>query len=211
MATQAEGRSIRAEEPLSDWERKRRQILDGAALVFSTRGYKQGTTTEVAATIGLSQPAIYHYVGSKADLLREIALQVDRDMLGALERGFGASPDPREQLRGVIREFTRAVIDNRLTFAVYRQEARSLEPEVALKVQADEQAFIASVDRLVVKLQGTEQLPAGPSKVVTHGILTMVSEVYRWYRTDGPLDADGIADALCDLVGLRAGDIDECP
>lgn len=202
MSTPEDARVAAPGEPASDWERKRRSMLDGAARVFSERGYKQGTTKDIAAHAGLSQPALYHYVGSKADLLREIALQVDRDMIGALERATAASPRPTDQLRNLIHEFTRAVVDNRLTFAVYRQEVRSLEPEVADKVQADERAFVSAVERMVAAAQAAGDLPHGQPAVLTYGILNMVSEVHRWYRPDGPLDAESIADAFCDLIRL---------
>src|SRR3954465_14861572 len=89
---------------------KRLASLGGAAEVFVRRGFAAGTTKEIAAEVGLSQPAIYHYVGSKHDLLREIALHVDEEMNGALARGLAVSEEPGRQLRGIIHEFTAAVV-----------------------------------------------------------------------------------------------------
>ncbi|MFI6369259.1 TetR/AcrR family transcriptional regulator [Nocardia sp. NPDC050630] len=184
------------------WDHKRRLILDGAAAVFSKRGYVKGTTKEIAAELDLSQPAIYHYVGSKADLLREIAQQVDHDLLDALRRGLAAGPDPITQLRAIITEFTRAVVTNHLTFAVYRSELRWLEPAVAEQVDGDERAFIAAVHDVVERAQASGSLPQAPSAVLTFAILNMVSETHRWYAPVGPLGPDAVADAYCQLIGL---------
>ncbi|WP_158607984.1 TetR/AcrR family transcriptional regulator [Nocardia panacis] len=186
----------------SAWEDKRRRILDGAAAVFSSRGYSKGTTREIAAQLDLSQPSIYHYVGSKADLLREIALQVDRDMTTALRDGLAASADPVAQLRAVITRFTYAVIANNLTFAVYRSEQRWLEPVVAEEVQRHESEFVAAVRAVVERIQARGQLPDAPSSVLTFAILNMVSESHRWYHQEGSLDPAAVADAYCKLIGL---------
>ncbi|GAB2450542.1 TetR/AcrR family transcriptional regulator [Nocardia tengchongensis] len=190
----------------SAWEDKRRRILDGAATVFSSRGYSKGTTKEIAAQLNLSQPSIYHYVGSKADLLREIALQVDRDMTTALHDGMAAGSDPVTQLRAIITRFTYAVIANHLTFAVYRSEQRWLEPTVAEQVQLHEREFVATVRDVVEKVQALGQLPDAPSSVVTFAILNMVGESHRWYHQDGSLDPASIADAYCKLIGLPPQD-----
>ncbi|MCP2338689.1 TetR/AcrR family transcriptional regulator [Actinomadura rupiterrae] len=190
----------------SAWEEKRRRILDGAAAVFSSRGYGKGTTKEIAAQLGLSQPSIYHYVGSKADLLREIALQVDRDMTTALRDGLAAGTDPVAQLRAIITRFTAAVIANHLTFAVYRSEQRWLEPAVAEEVQRDEREFVAAVRRVVEKVQALGKLPDAPSSVLTFAILNMVSESHRWYHQEGSLDPASVAETYCELIGLPPQD-----
>jgi AcrR family transcriptional regulator len=195
-----------AVEGESAWEDKRRRILDGAAAVFSSRGYSKGTTREIAAQLDLSQPSIYHYVGSKADLLREIALQVDRDMTTALRDGLAAGSDPVTQLRAIITRFTHAVIANHLTFAVYRSEQRWLEPTVAEEVQLHEREFVATVRGVVEKVQALGQLPDAPSSVLTFAILNMVSESHRWYHQDGSLDPASIADAYCKLIRLPPQD-----
>jgi AcrR family transcriptional regulator len=99
-----------------------------AADVFYANGFTAGTTREIAARVGMTQPTLYHYVGKKEDLLREIALRVDAEMSDALERGLAASVEPREQLTAVLTEFTEAVIRNQKLFAVYYKEQHLLAP-----------------------------------------------------------------------------------
>jgi AcrR family transcriptional regulator len=186
----------------SDHAVKRLAILEGAAAVFGRRGFAAGTTKEIAAEVGLSQPAIYHYVGSKHDLLREIALYVDEEMTGALHRGLARAKDPAGQLRAVIEEFTDAVVRDRQSFSVYWQEIRSLPDDVRTSVSDDERAFVAAVARIVTALQKKGRLPAGPAVVVAEAILSMPSWMYHWYRPEGALSAAQIADLYCKLIGL---------
>lgn len=193
------------EDDGSEFSAKRRAILDTAAEVFSRRGFQGGTTKEIAEAVGLSQPSIYHYVGSKDDLIREIALQCDRDMTAALERGISRSDDPRDQLRGVITEFTAAVVLNRKTFAVFWKEQHALPVSVRAQTDADERWFVQRIIQLVGKVQEQGLLaPAQPAAVVAESILGMVSWLYHWYRPEGPLDASGLAASFLDLLGLPA-------
>lgn len=186
----------------TDHEVKRLQILDGAAAVFGRSGFSAGTTKEIAAEVGLSQPAIYHYVGSKHDLLREIALHVDEEMTGALARGLARSTEPGQQLRAIIEEFTAAVVRDRRAFAVFWQELRSLPDDVRAKINDDERAFVAAVAKIVAKLQKHKRLPPGPAVVLAEAVLSMPSWMYHWYRPEGALSADQIADIYCRLIGL---------
>lgn len=187
-----------------EFEAKRRDILEGASEIFMRRGFVAGTTKEIAAEVGLSQPAIYHYVGSKGDLLREIALHVDRDMIAALDNGLGSSADPATQLRAVLEEYTAAVVRDRRSFAVFWQEQYSLEPEVRDKIAADERHFVAKVGDLVAALQERGQMPEGPPLLLARAILSMPSWMYHWYRSNGRLTAHDIADIYCRLIGLNA-------
>ena len=57
-----------------EFEERRRQIIDGALQVFSTKGYRDATNKDIAAAAGINSPGlIYHYFKDKADLLRAVA------------------------------------------------------------------------------------------------------------------------------------------
>lgn len=49
---------------------RRGQILDAALDVFGSKGYEAGTMREIAAIVGVSEPALYrHYAGKEALLI----------------------------------------------------------------------------------------------------------------------------------------------
>jgi TetR/AcrR family transcriptional regulator, cholesterol catabolism regulator len=187
------------------WDRRRRAVLAGAAEVFFERGFARGTTNEIAQRVGLSQPAIYHYVGSKEDLISEIAHQVDRDFSEALERTIDASDEPVAQLRGIIASFADTLTRNHRTFAVYWQEQHSLPDAVREETAADLRRYMARIDEVVAAVQQLGLLsPQAPTRVVTEGIIGMLSWMYWWYRPGGRYDAQQIADTFCEMLGLPA-------
>lgn len=200
-----EGRDAGSAPALTEEHKARRlAILEGAAEVFVRRGFAAGTTKEIAAEVGLSQPAIYHYVGSKHDLLREIALHVDEEMTGALERGMARSDEPGRQLRSIIEEFTAAVVRDRRAFAVFWQELHSLPDDVRARVAKDERAFVGTIGGIIASLQDDGRMPPGPPVVLAEAVLSMPSWMYHWYRPQGALSARQIAELYCQLIGLPA-------
>jgi AcrR family transcriptional regulator len=82
----------------SKWELRREVIVDTSARVFARRGYHATGITELCAANDLGKGALYHYIGSKEELLAAIHDRVmDEVMLGA-DRVAAAGGRPSQQL-----------------------------------------------------------------------------------------------------------------
>lgn len=188
--------------PTADWERKRRKILDVAADVFFIRGFQGGTTKEIAERAGLSQPTIYYYVGSKEDLMAEIALQVDRDFTKALDEALAQPGDLTVQLGRIIDSFVASLVLNQRTFAVYWKEYRAIPADLAKEISSDERDYVRRVEAVVAAAQHAGILPAQrPTRVVTEGLLGMLSWTHWWYKPD-EFSADEVAQTFKAMLGL---------
>ena len=201
----------RANGMTDEWVSKRREILDAAADVFFRRGFSKGTTKEIAALVGMSQPSIYHYVGSKEDLMVEISRQVSRDFTVRIDRALEAGGEPVEKLSRAIESFVEALVLNQRTFAVYWKEYRSLPADVGREVRADEVAYVGRFEELVGEVQRQGYLPAdSPTRVVSEGILGMLSWMHWWYRPD-EFSQDMVSATFLAMLGLppaRGGESD---
>ena len=65
---------------------RRESILDAAAEVFSTVGYRAGKVSDVAALVGVSEPVIFQNFGSKAALFAAVVDRVAGDVRAELDR-----------------------------------------------------------------------------------------------------------------------------
>src|SRR5438874_7603459 len=80
------------------WEARRQAIVDTSARVFARQGYHATGIMELCAANDLGKGALYHYIGSKEELLAAIHDRVmDEVMLGA-ERVAAAGGSPTRQL-----------------------------------------------------------------------------------------------------------------
>ena len=80
MSVQATGESRRSPK----WEQRRHAIVDTSARVFARQGYHATGIMELCAANDLGKGALYHYIGSKEELLAAIHNRVmDEVMFGA--------------------------------------------------------------------------------------------------------------------------------
>jgi AcrR family transcriptional regulator len=192
-----------ADDDDARWSAKRREIVRCAAEVFFERGFHRGTTKEIAERAGLTQPAIYHYVGSKDDLLSEIARQVDRDFSAALETSLAVSDDPVVQLRAIIASFVDMMVVNNTAYGVYWTEQTAIQPEVKRETDVDQRRYVHRIEEVVAGVQKRGLLPPQRSThLIAEAIIGMMSWLYWWYVPGGHHQPADISDALCELIGL---------
>ena len=80
------------------WQARRQAIIDTSARVFARQGYHATGITELCDANDLGKGALYHYIGSKEELLAAIHDRVmDEVMLGA-DRVAQAGGSPSVQL-----------------------------------------------------------------------------------------------------------------
>lgn len=66
-------------------QRKRAEILDSAVEIFGTRGYANGTLSEIADQVNITHAGVLHHFGSKENLLLEMLAYRDRSDVEDLE------------------------------------------------------------------------------------------------------------------------------
>jgi AcrR family transcriptional regulator len=180
-------------------------LLDIAVAVFNERGYDATSMDELAARLGITKSAIYHHVSSKVELLR-LALDRALDALFAVTEEPGATSGPAiDRLEHVVRGSVR-VLTEQLPFVTLLLRVRGNSPveEAALRRRRE-------FDRIVTDLVGAAQAegdvrPDVDPAVTSRLLFGTVNSLTEWYRPDGGLSADDLADALVATTfpGLRA-------
>src|SRR5438477_9461118 len=82
-------------------EEKRRLILDAAVRVFAHKGYHTCRVGDIAEEAGVAHGLLYHYFGSKEEVLQTIFRDTWTLMLGTIESVQEPGEPARESLRKV--------------------------------------------------------------------------------------------------------------
>ena len=94
MALAARGDETRRS---AKWVARREAIVDTSAGLFAQRGYHATGLTELCTANGLGKGALYHYIGSKEELLAAIHDRVmDEVMVGADRVADAGGPPPAQ-------------------------------------------------------------------------------------------------------------------
>ena len=132
-------------------ERRRREILDGAAVCFAERGVHRSTIQQICETSGVSAGALYRYFPSKDSIIVAL-VEAERAENRALVAHLDAAPDVRSGLRDVAAELIATLMDERygrLSLEIGAEAARN--PAAAQAITAGDTelrvALCASLER----------------------------------------------------------------
>ena len=184
-----------------DTKKKLREICRQAAQVFYEKSYDGASMQDIAQAVGLTKAGLYHHVGSKDRLLFEI-MNYGMDLLDeTVLQKVKDIQDPREKLRQTITGHIQLIVqtwDHETTVILH--ENRSLTRPLRKKINVRKKAYIRYLEDLIAEVQvqaGTKPLIA-PS-LATFILLGVVNWLYQWYRPDGPIKLDEIAQTYADF------------
>lgn len=189
-----DGRRL-ARQPAKD--RRRSEILDHAAALFDAQGYSGTTTQDIADAAKITKRTLYRYMPSKEDILFEIHSRFINDRIGLDEV---PSEGVVKDVAWFIRQHIRVVVNHRQEIRVFFEEMKHLSSEKRTEILAKRTAYEKGfVDLLRAGAQSGDLAIADP-EVTARLVLGSLTEIYRWYRPDGPLSAEQLEEVMVSLV-----------
>jgi AcrR family transcriptional regulator len=180
-------------------------LLDVAVDVFIERGFEATSMEELAARLGVTKSAIYHHVRSKGELLR-LALDRALDALFAVTEEPGATTGRAiDRLEHVVRGSVRVLAaDLPFVTLLLRVRGNSEVERAALQRRREFDRFVTGLVR-EAETDGDVRPDVDPA-VISRLLFGTVNSLTEWYRPDGGLTADDLADALVTttFAGLRS-------
>src|SRR5918997_1804337 len=101
MSTDRRSRLVELTVRSTSQEEKRRLILSAAVRVFAHRGYHTSRVGDIAEEAGIAHGLLYHYFGSKEEVLETIFRENWRILIEAFRQVEASGTSPREQIEGV--------------------------------------------------------------------------------------------------------------
>ncbi|MFJ6572902.1 TetR/AcrR family transcriptional regulator [Streptomyces sp. NPDC091292] len=180
------------------------RLLAAATRLFAGQGYDRTSVQEIVEAAGVTKGALYHYFGSKEDLLQEIYARMLRLQQDRLD-GFADAEAPVERrLRDAAADVVVTTIENLDDAAIFQRSMHQLSPEKNKQVRAERRRYHERFRALVEEGQAAGVFStATPADLVVDYHFGSVHHLPTWYRADGPLTPQEIADHLADLL-LRA-------
>jgi len=80
----------------------RGRVVREAGRLFAAVGYRRATLRDIAQGCGIQAASIFHYFGSKEEILHEVMETTIRRMLARQERVLAGAASTTERLRGLI-------------------------------------------------------------------------------------------------------------
>jgi AcrR family transcriptional regulator len=187
-------------------EARRRTVLAAAVAVFSERGYRATTMSDVAAAVGMGKASLYHYVGSKEEILVELYEEVLRENVIAARRIADSDRSALEALRELLADRVAYTCRNRDLLRVFFEEEAELPPRHQARLLAARREYEQTLQDLLARGAEAGELTLSTTPTIfANTALGAANWTYKWFRPDGPLTPEQLGAQIADLLlaGLR--------
>lgn len=187
------------EPPVRDW----REIgpdtlaptLRAALQVFAENGYHGASIRSIAEAAGLSVPGLYHHYRSKQALLAAVVDSTMEEMIAHTSAAAQeAGDDPVARFDNVVECLARFHMARRDHAFVASSEMRSMDADVRahhIARRDEQQRMIEDAIRGGV---ATGDFTCDHPEDAARAIASLCVSIASWYRPDGPLSADVVAE-----------------
>jgi AcrR family transcriptional regulator len=178
---------------------KREAVLRMAAQSFNEKGFHATSLDDVAARLNVTKPTLYYYFKTKEEILFE-CVRIGLQMIGeAAENVARRGGTGVEQLFAVMRKYAEIVTMD-FGMCLIRVGEDPLQPAARRKLRQ----LKARIDRRFRSLieQGIAEGDLAPcdAKIAAFTVAGALSWIARWYRPDGPLRPNDIAEQCISIL-----------
>jgi AcrR family transcriptional regulator len=184
---------------------KREAVLHAAVRSFNEKGFHATSLDDVATALNVTKPTIYHYFGSKDEILFECVrrgLDAIREAAETVESDRG---DGLERLRRLMHEYA-VIMTMDFGMCVTRTVDHELSEASRTKFRALKREIDQTVRRVVEQGMADGSLAKGDPRLVTFTLTGALNWIARWYDPAGSLTPQEIANASVAtlITGLAA-------
>lgn len=180
-------------------------VLDISVAAFNDRGYDATSMGVLAERLGTTKSAIYYHVAGKEDLLR-LALDKALDSLeSVLEEPGARDGSPADRLRFVLRGAVLVLVRELpyVTLLLRLRGNTQLERSALERRRRFDHEIATLVD--LARADGSVRTDID-SRTITRLLFGMINSIVEWYKPDGSLTPDQLAD---DVIAIAFGGLQQ--
>lgn len=197
MAGDATGISLAA---ASVTENRRNEIVQAAATLFDDVAYSRVSMANLAEATGLAKPTLYHYFRSKEEILYRIhhefiSILIERQRLRADKKGKRT-----DHLLSIMKDILELMETHRGHVRVFFEHHRELPEDWKTSVARERSTYQGMVEDVIQTGMEEGVYRETQVRLTALAVFGMCNWAYQWYRVDGPLRPDEIAEFFFDLL-----------
>ena len=178
---------------------KARQVLTGAAKVFSEKGYHHASMRDIARETGMSLAGMYHYFSGKEEILYSIQRYCFRQVLDSLNERLEGVTDPHARLEAFIHNHLEFFTQNVTEMRVLSHESESLNGENRQRINEMKREYYKVVSEILEDVHGGGWTDA-ERRLTTLSVFGMVNWIYTWYTPGRDRSPDELASTMLKLL-----------
>lgn len=178
----------------------REDILDAAAQVFRQKGFHGASMQDIAKAVSLQKASLYHHVSSKQEILLALLDRALELLLERISAISGQDIPVDEKLKQMVRGYLRILAENTDLSSVLLFEHRSLERKQHARHVPNRDKFEGLWRAVLEEGVAAKRFKCDDPALTARAILGIMNWTITWYRPEGSLEIDEIADHYSNLL-----------
>jgi AcrR family transcriptional regulator len=180
---------------------KREAVLLRAVEFFNQKGFHATSLDDVALSLNVTKPTIYHYFANKDEILFACVQRGLEEIRLAAEAAEQAGGNGLQRLRALLIDYAMMMSDG-FGACVGRTPDHALSRESLARIKLFKRDTDAIVRRLIEAGMADGSIAAADVRLTTFTVLGALNWISRWYDPAGPLSKREIAEhSVGTLIG----------
>jgi TetR/AcrR family transcriptional regulator, cholesterol catabolism regulator len=179
---------------------RRELIIKSAARLFREKGYESTSVRELADAVNLQSGSLFFHFSSKEEILLSVLESGLLRSVAILDRHLATARTPREKLAAILHGHLTAVLgEERDAFTVVLRDWRGLSAPSRKRVIALRDHYEKHIAKVLDEIAEARLIP-GNTRLFRLFLLGALNWTVQWYRPDGDLTIDELAESFLGLV-----------
>ena len=177
------------------YDKRLQTLVTAAARTFAERGFHATSMRDLSRASGMSLAGIYHYVGSKLELLFLIQDRCFIQVIAGSRQAVQAEHDPAARLAAFIRHHVVFFAAHMDEMKVLSHEADELTGTMRAQLRRRKREYVNSLLSLLEAVPA----PRVTRQTAAYALFGMMNWIYTWYHPAGPISPDQLGEEMARL------------
>lgn len=178
---------------------KRQAVLRAAVQMFNERGFHATSLEDVAASLGITKPTIYHYLGNKEQVLLECVTIGLQQLLEAAEQARREHGTGKDRLCSFLRRYAEINMDD-FGRCVIRTGNETLSENGRTQFRGLKRQIDTALRGMIEEAVHDGTIVAADPKLLAFTLAGALNWPARWHDPDGPRSASDIAEIMVQML-----------
>ena len=175
-------------------------ILAEAKQLFSSKGYRATTLTDLTSSFGVSRPSLYYYFKSKVELLSELHAQGFGAAFYRFEEVFLSDMPTREKFRKILELHTRNMANDTELNKILFMDIDEMPEKLIREIRLRRKQYTSRI--MEIYKTGVEEgiFKDIDPKIAVYLLLGACNWLAMWYSPKKSVQPETIADILVEIL-----------
>lgn len=179
---------------------RKQEIIQTAALLFTTMGYKNVTMRVLAAEIGIKASSLYNHIQSKQEILSNIILDLSEQFTNNMETVSKSDLSSVDKLKKIITSHIDITLNNPYGMAALQNDWMYLEEEPLPYYKKMRKEYEENLRQIIIDGIATGEIKNTNPEIILFSILTSLRSLYLWYSRQKEMEKGELKANMIDVL-----------